>query len=1100
MKHKFSFKLLAVIALSFVSQFGFTQVTTQPSPALELQGVKILFDASMGSGGLKDYSGDIYAHIGVITNLSTGGGDWKYVKADWAVNKPECKLTKVSGNTYSLELTPSIRSFFGVPAGEQIKQIALVFRSADGSKTGKTASGGDIFVDVFANAIALKISSPADGATFMVGEPVSISASASAASMELYVDNSLVKTASSSSIAYTLTPDSPKEYSIKVIAKDGAGLTEEKTLSINVVKAPTVEDLPIGAKLGLNIVDGKAIFVLEAPGKKFCTLLGSFNKYVASDAFAMKKTPDGEKFWISVDTLRSNVDYSYQYLVDGKVKVSDPYSTLVLDPWNDKYIEASTYPNLPAYPTGLTSGVVSSFRLNKAPYSWQISSFTPPATNRLNIYELHLRDFLAKHDYKTLTDTIGYFKKLGVNVVELMPINEFEGNNSWGYNPSFYFAADKYYGPAEDLKKFVDECHKAGIAVVIDMVLNHSYGLSPLVQLYYDSATSKVTADNPWYNVDSPNTSYSWGYDFNHESKYTQRFVDAVTAYWMNEFKIDGYRFDFTKGFTQRAGDGWAYDASRIAILKRMNSEIKKVNPNAIVIFEHLADNSEEKELANEGILLWGNINNSSCEAAMGYNEGTKSDLSWASYLKREWTKPGVVAYMESHDEERVTFKQLAYGASNGSYNVKDLKTANQRHAALAAIFLSIPGPKMMWQWQELGYDKSINTCENGTISNDCRTNPKPSFWPYYNSNPENESRLQLKSVFEQMNKLRNTYSAFTTSSFKDSLVGAVKYVKLNDNSMSVLAIANFDVVDRSIKVAVTGSGYYYSHFSKDSLKVENGTLKATLKAGEFHLLTSNRLFVPLKLSITSPAEAATFKVDDVVAISATSSADKSTLYINGEKIASFGASLSYSFVPTKAGIFEIKVVASKDGEEEVRTRTIIVEEKPIVLTIASPSAGQEFFVGDVIPIKVSSNASQVVLYVNSQEVARGISEITYNHTAQKAEELEISAMATTANQNKSEAIKVRVKYKMQPNEYGPNPAAKGSIVKFNVTATAAGSVKLGVYTLNGRQVGTREVPVVEGANLVELDTNALRMNLSGLYVVRIYGCGVDVKEKLVIL
>ena len=91
-----------------------------------------------------------------------------------------------------------------------------------------------------------------------------------------------------------------------------------------------------------------------------------------------------------------------------------------------------------------------------------------------------------------------------------MPISEFEGNDSWGYNPSFYFAPDKYYGPADSLKKFIDACHARDIAVIIDMVLNHTYGQSPMVRLYFEDG--KPTTQNPWYNVTSPNPVFSWGY------------------------------------------------------------------------------------------------------------------------------------------------------------------------------------------------------------------------------------------------------------------------------------------------------------------------------------------------------------------------------------------------------------------------------------------------------------------------------------------------------------------------------------------------------------------------------------------------------------
>ncbi|NOZ04318.1 MAG: hypothetical protein GXO92_06915 [FCB group bacterium] len=100
------------------------------------------------------------------------------------------------------------------------------------------------------------------------------------------------------------------------------------------------------------------------------------------------------------------------------------------------------------------------------------------------IYELLVRDFIDRHDYQTLIDTLDYLEKLGINAIELMPINEFEGNSSWGYNPSFYFAPDKYYGTRQDLKLFIDECHRRGIAVIMDIVLNHTYGQSPLVSGY----------------------------------------------------------------------------------------------------------------------------------------------------------------------------------------------------------------------------------------------------------------------------------------------------------------------------------------------------------------------------------------------------------------------------------------------------------------------------------------------------------------------------------------------------------------------------------------------------------------------------------------
>ena len=333
-----------------------------------------------------------------------------------------------------------------------------------------------------------------------------------------------------------------------------------------------------------------------------------------------------------------------------------------------------------------------------------------------------MRDWSANGDINTVTDSINYFKELGVNVIELMPFNEFEGNDSWGYNPSFYFAPDKAYGTENDYKAFVDACHQNGIAVFMDMVLNHSFGQSPFARMYLDDGMP--AANNPWYNREHNmlEPEAQWGYDFNHESTETQLLVDSINEFWLTEFKIDGFRFDFTKGFTNTSypvGD-WAsaYDQSRIDILTRMADEIWKVKSDAVVSFEHLSDNSEEKVLADYGILLWGNHNYNFNQATMGYDD---SDFSWASYQERGWDNPHVINYMESHDEERIMYENLAYGNSSGDYDVTDLATALERTGAAAVFLISIPGPKMIWQFGELGYDVSID--ENG------RTGRKPIKW-----------------------------------------------------------------------------------------------------------------------------------------------------------------------------------------------------------------------------------------------------------------------------------------------------------------------------------------------------------------------------------
>src|SRR5690606_28140836 len=153
----------------------------------------------------------------------------------------------------------------------------------------------------------------------------------------------------------------------------------------------------------------------------------------------------------------------------------------------------------------------------------------------------------------------------------------------------------------------------------------------------------------------------------------------------------------FTKGFSNNfkpMSDEWGsrYDADRVRLLKRMVDAMWEVAPGSYAIFEHLAENREDQELAEYGILLWGNMNYNYNEATMGYHADGKSDFSWGFHETRGWNVPHLVTYMESHDEERLMFKNLAYGAcanyplggsgcdtDPGPYNVRDLPVALDR-------------------------------------------------------------------------------------------------------------------------------------------------------------------------------------------------------------------------------------------------------------------------------------------------------------------------------------------------------------------------------------------------------------------------------------
>ncbi len=580
---------------------------------------------------------------------------------------------------------------------------------------------------------------------------------------------------------------------------------------------------------GITTISNDSLaFVLFAPKKQSVYLIGDFNNWIVSDNYKMKKS--GDRFWIKIGNLVPGKEYICQYLIDNSIRIADPYAKKISDPTYDSQISSTIYPGLISYPAGKTTGIAMTVSTAVDNYSWSVTNFSVTDKQKLNIYEILIRDFTEQSSINGVKAKIPYIKSLGVNAIELMPFNEFEGNDSWGYNPSFYFAPDKAYGTATDYKSFIDLCHTNGIAVIMDMVLNHSYGESPLVKMYMSG--SKVSADNPWYNVNSPNTSYSWGYDFNHQSLYTKQFVDSVCSYWIKEYKIDGFRFDFTKGFTNTSGDGQAYDASRIAILERMVSEIKKRKSDAIVIFEHLTDNSEEKELAEYGIMLWGNINYSMNEATMGWGEeqnGTalKGDISWASYKQRGWNIPNLVAYMESHDEERIMYKNEQYGKSVTGYDVKQIPVGLQRSKAAAVILFSLPGPKMIWQFGELGYDYKL-----GSSMEDGRLEKKPVRWDYYDM----AERKALHDVFSAMFNLRVSESIFTTSSYSVDLRNNFKYVSLNGNGKWVVSMANFDVAQVTKSVNFGKAAIWRDYFTGNTITTNSATENITLSPGEYRL------------------------------------------------------------------------------------------------------------------------------------------------------------------------------------------------------------------------------------------------------------------------
>lgn len=644
---------------------------------------------------------------------------------------------------------------------------------------------------------------------------------------------------------------------IEILAITEAGESRNQTVSFTYIATPDVVDQPRPAGLEDGITyhndDPSTVsFSLYAPGKEFVYVIGDHSDWQAQEAFLMKRDEirsDSVHYWITIDDFMPGDTYRFQYLIDGEIRTADLFSELVLHPTLDGYISETIYPNRPAYPSGLTTEIVSVIQPGREAYEWQTPHFERPPVEEMVIYELLLRDFVEESSFEVLRDTLGYLQNLGVNVIELMPVSEFDGNLSWGYNPVFHGALDKSYGTRRAFKRFVDEAHSRGMAVILDVVYNHAHDNSPLVRTFGTSRAGSFAAGNPLLG---PGHAYNVFYHLNHDHPYIKYWLDRMNRYWLETYRVDGFRFDLSKGFASNVNNQSLLDGNnplRIENLKRMYDAIREYDESAYVILEHFAANSEERELEAYGMLLWGNHNFNYSEGVMGYNEQNKSNMSGIYFGNRNFTNPHLIGYMESHDEQWIMHKARAFGnQDNLDHDVRNLDVALQRMKLAGAFFFTIPGPKMLWQFGELGYGWGDGECvKPGDGSNgDCRpqdpgrTAEKPVRWNYY----DEENRNRLYRSWGELVRLRQSSPAFSSSDteFQSSLGGSTKWITLNHDDMDVVIIGNFDVKQGNLAVQFPYSGSWHDFVTGRTEEFEGGITDFTLAPAEFRIYTSRKI------------------------------------------------------------------------------------------------------------------------------------------------------------------------------------------------------------------------------------------------------------------
>ncbi|MBQ2520493.1 MAG: hypothetical protein II540_04300, partial [Paludibacteraceae bacterium] len=687
-----------------------------------------------------------YAHTGLITSASSSDSDWKNVIGSWRkTSQPE--LTSLGNDKWQLVI-PNIYEFYGVPETTNIRKLAFVFHDGpNGTKEGKAASG-DIF-------IVLGEKTEGDIWEAVEGVQAVSSPRPSGISNGIYYD-----------------PNDPTKVTLCTYA---------------------------GSKT-------------EPANRVF--LLGDMTNWQLSSDYQLYK--DGFYFWITLTGLTPGKEYRFQYAVeraDGvKKQICDLYSEKVIHP-DDQYEPKKADPTLISYPTkGADGDYVTVIQTNKPEFQWSDATlnFQRPDKNNLVIYEVWVFDYNnSKRTFQGVIDRLDYIQNLGVNAIELMPVTEFEGNQSWGYNPTLYFAVDKTYGKPEKLKQLVDECHKRGIAVILDMVFNHTKGPNPMAKLYPYGADLQY---NPWFSTNPPEGDNGYGEEWNHDFAPAHEMFMRAFQYWLTEYKIDGYRLDLSHGLCGNTNNAVQN------LIDYYQNGVQSTSSGAYMILEHWADG--QAQLINNGMQCWtgAGVCESYYQVAMGWLKDG-DDLSGASRI-------GYVSYAESHDEERMQYKVKTYG--NGDLTTNEAARL-ARVPECVAFNVLLRGAHMLWQFEELGYDISIE--QNGRTG----TKPNPKTKGYFTQAERVEAFTKCAQVITLRTQLMP--EAFTGSPTLS--VGSGKALRTIQWGSNVFAAANFGV---SGSQAVTlPSGVWYDYLGTGARA--NSTV--VLAPGELKVFTGRQITAP---------------------------------------------------------------------------------------------------------------------------------------------------------------------------------------------------------------------------------------------------------------
>jgi 1,4-alpha-glucan branching enzyme len=500
-------------------------------------------------------------------------------------------------------------------------------------------------------------------------------------------------------------------------------------------------------------------FTLFAPNNKGAALIGSFSDW---KEIPMEKGEDGY-FRTQVD-LEDGV-YQYKFRVQTKSPNFEPDQWVdVIDPYATDVDEAKN------------NGVVrikDGKRIVDA-YVWQHDDTPLPDNHELVIYEMHVADFSGGEDdpykrgkYQDAIAKLDYLSELGINAIELMPVNEYPGDYSWGYKVRHFFATESSYGSTEDLKRFIDECHGRGIRVFIDGIYNHTDEECPLMLIdrnywYYEYRHYPEDPANYW----GPEFNYD-NYDEKLDVKPAWKYVGDVVRYWVQEYHIDGIRFDAVRQLANYEFLDWLAKQSK-----------KNAAPKPFYnIAEHIPDTSTV--VSPEGPLdaCW---HESFRYFIIPHICGETVELEKLKEVldpRRQGygAATNVINYLATHDREHL-MREL------GERGIFD-EAAFGRAKLGAVLLMTAMGVPMLWMGEEFGeHNRKSETV----------TQPKKIAWPLL----ERDLNRDLFEYYKKLIALRKQNPALSSDNIEffheNPEAKLLAYSRWHEEGSRVVVVANF--------------------------------------------------------------------------------------------------------------------------------------------------------------------------------------------------------------------------------------------------------------------------------------------------------------------